>query len=283
MADSLVKLDEFKVLLNAKTVRNQIEKCLGNNAGAFLSSMIDLYSSDTYLQTCTPEDIVAECIKAAALKLPIVKSLGFAYIVPYKNKKKNKMEPNLIIGYKGLIQLAQRTGQYKCINTDSVYEGELKGFDRLSGEIDLSGERISDNVIGYFAYIRLISGFEKVLYMSKEDIIKWAERYSVSYKSEYTPWGREFDKMAQKTVLRRLIGTYGSMSIEMSQAMEQEDNRINPKMEIETKANKGNQIGFDNRKVIDEPVQPPELKNEQQKEPAEPTVMSGQLRFEAEF
>lgn len=246
MTNEIAKMEEFKGLLNAQTLRTQIKKSLGDNAGAFLSSMIDLYSSDKSLQNCNPGDVVAECVKAAALKLPIVKSLGFAYVVPYKNK------PTFTIGYKGLIQLAQRTGQYKCINADSVYEGELKGFNKLSGEIDLSGEKISNNVVGYFAYIRLVSGFEKVLYMSKKDVEEWAKKYSPSYNSKYSPWQTEFDKMAQKTVLRRLIGTYGSISIEMSQAIEQDDKGVTPRQEIEENANKGEEIGFND--IIDEPV-----------------------------
>lgn len=277
MANEITKLDEFKGLLNSQTIRAQVKKCFGDNAGAFLSSMMDLYSNDTYLQTCAPQDVVSECIKAAALKLPIVKSLGFAYVVPYKNK------PTFTIGYKGLIQLAQRTGQYKCINADSVYEGELKGFNKLSGEIDLTGEKISDKVIGYFGYIRLTSGFEKVLYMTKEEVEAWARKYSPSYNSKYTPWQTEFDKMAQKTVLRRLIGTYGSMSIEMSQAMEQDDKGATPKKEISEKANKGNEIGFENRDVIEEPTeQKPDI---EKKEPAKKQLeeFAGQMSFEADF
>ena len=283
MANELTKLDEFKGLLNSQTIRAQVKKSLGDNAGAFLSSMIDLYNGDTYLQKCNPKEVIGECIKAAALKLPIVKTLGFAYVVPYKNK------PTFTIGYKGLIQLAQRTGQYKCINADSVYEGELRGFNKLSGEIDLTGEKISDKVIGYFGYIRLTSGFEKVLYMSKEDVEDWANKYSPAYNSKYSPWQSEFDKMAQKTVLRRLIGTYGSMSIEMSQAMEQDDKGTTPKKEIKEKANKGDEIGFEGRDVIDEPTEQ-EKSNKQEiaaekKESAknQPEEFEGQMSFEADF
>ncbi len=268
-----VAINEFKGLLNSQTIKAQVKKSLGDNAGAFLSSMIDLYSGDTNLQKCSAQEVVAECVKAAALKLPIVKSLGFAYVVPYKNK------PTFTIGYKGLIQLAQRTGQYKCINADSVYEGELKGFNKLSGEIDLTGEKISNEVIGYFAYIRLVSGFEKVLYMTKEDVKKWAENYSPSYNSKYSPWQTEFDKMAQKTVLRRLIGTYGSMSIEMSQAIEQDDKGITPKQEIQEKANKGDIIEMPDNKDIKNP-EPSKNTSEQN---IQSEQLDGQIGFQPEF
>lgn len=270
MANEVSRIAEFKSILNSQTLRAQVTKSLGDNAGAFLSSMIDLYNGSEYLQGCTPEAVVAECVKAAALKLPIVKSLGFAYVVPYKNK------PTFTIGYKGLIQLAQRTGQYKCINADSVYEGELKSFNKLSGEIDLTGERISDTVVGYFAYIRLVSGFEKVLYMTKEEVEKWAANYSPSYNSNFTPWKTEFDKMAQKTVLRRLIGTYGSMSIEMSQAIEQDDKGITPRQEIKEQANMGEIIDIPDNEVVDNPTNSEKIENSVPEQ-------HEQIQFEADF
>jgi len=229
--NSLAKVDQFKGILNSQTIRAQLKNSLKENAGAFMSSMIDLYSGDSTLQKCDPEKVALECVKAAALKLPLVKSLGFAYVVPYKNV------PTFTIGYKGLIQLAQRTGQYKFINTDTVYEGELAESDKLSGMIDLSGERTSDKVVGYFAYFKLLTDFEKILYMTKEEVQAWAEKYSPSYNSSYSPWKTEFDKMAQKTVLRRLIGTYGPMSQEMQTALTTDDHGTTPQQEAKERAN----------------------------------------------
>ena len=104
--NNLAKIDQFKGILNSQTIRAQLRNSLKDKAGQFMSSMIDLYSGDTYLQQCDPEKVALECVKAAALDLPLVKSLGYAYVVPYKNV------PTFTIGYKGLIQLAQRTGQY---------------------------------------------------------------------------------------------------------------------------------------------------------------------------
>lgn len=228
---NLAKVEEFKGILNSQTIRAQLKNSLKEKSGAFMSSMIDLYSTDDLLQKCDPQAVAMECIKAAVLDLPLVKSLGFAYVVPYKNK------PTFTIGYKGLIQLAQRTGKYKTINAGNVYEGELLGEDRLSGMLDLSGEKISDEVIGYFAYFKLLNGYEKVLYMSKEDMIAYAQKYSPSYNSKYSPWQSEFDKMAQKTVLRRLIGTYGPMSTEMVKAIESDDAGKTPHQEIKENAN----------------------------------------------
>lgn len=229
---TLTKVDQFKSLLNTQTIRAQIKNSMKENSGAFTSSMIDLYSGDSALQKCDPEKVLMECVKAASLKLPLVKSLGFAYVVPYKNV------PTFTIGYKGLIQLAQRSGQYQTINADNVYQGELVGQDKVSGMIDLSGERENDTVIGYFAYFKLVNGFEKMLYMSREDVEEWAKRYSPSFNSNFSPWKNEFDKMAQKTVLRRLIGTYGIMSPDMQTAMVQDDKGKTPVQEIRENANK---------------------------------------------
>lgn len=230
--NAMAKIDQFKGVLNSQTIRAQLKNSLKDKSGAFLSSMIDLYSTDTALQNCNPEKVALECVKAAALDLPLVKSLGYAYVVPYKNV------PTFTIGYKGLIQLAQRTGQYKIINADVVYEGELLGFDKLSGIPDLSGERISDKVVGYFAYFQLLNGHEHVYYMSHHDMEQYAEKYSPSYNSSQSPWKKEFDKMAMKTVLRQLLSKWGPTSTEMQKVEQYDDKGETPEQVMQKKANK---------------------------------------------
>ena len=205
-------------ILNADSTKKLLQNTLKENAGAFSASILVLYSTDTTLQKCNPEAVFRECLKAASLKLPINKQLGFAYVVPFKGN------PQFQIGYKGLVQLALRTGAYKYINAGAVLEGEYKGKTKLTGEIDISGEAISDKVVGYFAYIETINGFKKAMYWSKEEVAAHAERYSQSYKSSYSPWKTNFDEMATKTVLRNLINRYGIMSIEIVNAFEAEDN-----------------------------------------------------------
>jgi len=199
-------------VLNNPEVKKQFENALKESASLFMASIMDLVSSDKALQECKPADIVREALKAAVLKLPLNKQLGFAYLVPFKEKGQAK--PVFVIGYKGLIQLAIRTGQYKHINAGEVYEGEIVERDRITGDITIKGNPTSDKVTGYFAYIELINGFKKLIYKTKEEIIKHAEKYSKSYKSEYSPWKTDFDKMAKKTLLRELIGTYGIKSVE---------------------------------------------------------------------
>lgn len=200
-----------KTLMNPD-VKRQFENALKDNAQLFMASIMDLVSSDRYLQECNPNDIAREALKAAVLKLPLNKQLGFAYIVPFKEKGVAK--PTFIIGYKGLLQLAIRTGQYKHINAGAVYEGETVKRDKITGEATISGEPKSDKVVGYFAYIELVNGFKKLLYKTKAEITEFAKKYSKSYNSQYSPWKSDFDKMAMKTLLRELIGIYGIKSVE---------------------------------------------------------------------
>ena len=149
------KIMSFKQVLNDTSIRNRVRTSLGENAGNFLASMLDLYEGETALQNCDPQKVAMECLKAASLNLPLVKGLGFAYVVPYGNT------PTFIVGYKGMIQLAQRSGQYRFLNADAVYEGEEVKVNRLTGQFEIVGSKATDKAIGYFAYFQLINGFEK--------------------------------------------------------------------------------------------------------------------------
>lgn len=211
------KVDSLKKMLDAQSVQDQFKAALKDNAPGFMTGIIDLYNTDSYLQGCEPKEVIMEALKAAILKLPINKSLGFAYIVPFKQQGVQK--PQFQLGYKGYIQLAMRTGQYKVINADSVLEGEFKKKDKLTGSFDLSGEATSDKVIGYFAHIEMLNGFSKTLYMTKDQVENHAKKYSKSYNSNSSPWKTEFDAMAIKTVIRNLLSHYGFLSIEMMSAM----------------------------------------------------------------
>jgi recombination protein RecT len=207
--NQLAKVKKLKKVLNAPSVQEQFENALGENSGAFVASVIDLYNNDDYLKKCDPNKVVMEALKAATLKLPINKQLGFAYVVPYK--KKGKPTPQFQIGYKGYIQLAMRTGQYRHLNADVIYEGEEIKEDRLTGNISIEGEKESDKVKGYFAYMELVNGFSKTVYMSKEDMKKHGEKYSPSYKYKSSAWQTDFDSMGLKTVIRKLLSKYGIM------------------------------------------------------------------------
>lgn len=204
-------------LFNNAAIQRQLNDALKENSGAFVTSVMNIFNNDKLLQMCEPRAVLAESLKAVALKIPIEKQLGFAYIVPFKDHGVPK--PQFQLGYKGYIQLALRTGAYRHINADVVYDGELKSVDKLKGEIDLSGERISDEIIGYFAYIETVDGYRHTLYWSKEKVIAHAKRYSKSFQKGSAIWNDNFDEMAVKTVLRNLLSHYGVMSVEMSGAL----------------------------------------------------------------
>jgi len=214
-------IDRLKNILNSRSVQQQFENALQDQASLFMASIIDLVGQDEYLQECDPKLVVAECLKAATLRLPISRSLGYAYIVPYKEKGVAK--PHFQIGYRGMIQLAIRSGQYRYINADKVYKGEKVIKDKLTGNIRIEGEPESDEVIGYIAYIELINGFNKAIYWTKEEVEKHAQRFSASFGNKYSPWSTDFDSMALKTVLRHLLSKYGIMSIEMQMALHEDD------------------------------------------------------------
>jgi len=212
-------IDKLKHILAAQSVQEQFQSVLKENAGAFVASIIDLYNTDKTLQMCDPKNVVMEALKAASLKLPINKQLGFAWIVPYKDGKTGQYIPTFQLGYKGYIQLCMRTGAYRYINADVVYEGELVKHDKLTGEIEIDPEqRKSDKKIGYFAFIETLNGFRKTLYMTVEEVTKHAQQYSKSYGSKNSVWATDFDAMALKTCLRLLLSKYGIMSVEMQRA-----------------------------------------------------------------
>lgn len=242
----------FKSMLDSDKVQQRLRNALRDHKDTFVASLLDLYGGDPAIQECKPQDVIQEALKAASLMLPINKALGFAYIVVYKNNKQVTDEhgvkrwvkvptPTFIPGYKGYIQLAMRTGQYRTINADVVYEGELQKADKLTGTISFNGEKKSDKIIGYFCYFELLNGFSKTLYSPLPDMAAYAKKYSPSVPKD-TPvealinlanpetgavattkkqvgWMGNFNDMALKTVIRRLLSKYGYLSVEMQNAM----------------------------------------------------------------
>lgn len=253
--------NRMKQLTSNSGIQEMFKESLGKNAGAFLSSLVEVYSDPAgTLMECDPKEVVMEALKAATLKLPINKNLGFAWIIPYNKNTKIADEnggtqwvkiahPQFQIGYKGLIQLAMRTGQYQTINANVVYEGMEVSEDYLTGSVKIEGKKKSDKVIGYFSYFKLINGFEKVLYWSKEEVIDHAQKHSQGYKSmekaktgkyykaEKFVWDSNFDEMALKTMTRRLLTKYGVLSVEMQNAEMIEADR-SLAIDIEQEANK---------------------------------------------
>lgn len=206
----------LKGMLEMPAYKNKFNEMLGKKAAGFMSSIIAVANNNKLLAKANPATVIGAAAQAAMLDLPINQSLGFAYIVPYGS------EAQFQLGYKGYIQLAQRTGQYVDISSKTVYEGELEYENRLLDKFKF-GERTGDKVIGYLAYFRLTNGFEKMLFIEIDKMIAHAKRYSKNYKGGTEKWGlTDFDTMAEKTVLKKLLSKYGPLSIEniqMSQAL----------------------------------------------------------------
>lgn len=229
-----VAVKSFQDVMNNNYYQSLLQNTLRENKGTFCTSLMELFSSDEKLMQCKPTDLMAEALKAASLHLPLNKQLGQCYILPFKNK--GIMTPTLVVGTRGYLQLAMRTGKYETINSDVVYEGELTGYDKVTGRLDLSGVRSSNVPVGYFAYFRMKNGLSKLLYMTLDEVCIYAKQYSPTVKfSDKTTaeslkklalkqaaegsgdgvgWYSNFESMALKTVLRRLLSKWGELSIE---------------------------------------------------------------------
>jgi len=204
--------------LSNPDIKSRIDSRLGQKAGTFITSLLDVCGEDKNLAECDPKLIIKEALKAAGLDLPINKNLGFAHLIPYKEK--GVMKPHFQMGYKGYIQLAIRTGQYKYLNSGVVFEGETVLDDRIRGTLEITGKKTSEKAIGYFAYMQLINGFEKAVFWTIAQVEAHAKRFSKSFDSSSTPWKTDFDAMAMKTMLLQLVPKFGPMTIEMSVALE---------------------------------------------------------------
>ena len=210
-------------LLDSEGYRKRFDELLGKRAPQFISSMITMVNGSEQLRDAfchAPVTVIQSALKAATFDLPIDPGLGFAYVVPFRNK--GKIEAQFILGYKGMIQLALRTGAYKTLNVIDVREGELKRFDRLTEEIEIDfveddEEREQLPIVGWCGYFKLTNGTEKTVYMTKKQIEAHEKRFR---KGNYQGfgWRDNFEAMAAKTVLRRLLGKWGLLSIDYQQA-----------------------------------------------------------------
>ncbi|MCM1079575.1 MAG: recombinase RecT [Bacteroidales bacterium] len=204
-------------ILNSEAMKKKMAQVMGNEkmAAGFISSVISVTSQNKLLSNADPMTVIGAAMVAATLQLPIVPTLGLAYIVPYKGQAQFQ------IGYKGLIELAERSGQFKTIIDEAVYEGQLVRRNRFTGEYVFDEDaKTSGTVIGYMARFDLVNGFSKTIYWSKEEIEAHAKRFSQAYTSGYfSPWKSDFDAMARKTVLKALFSKYAPKSIQMQNAI----------------------------------------------------------------
>jgi len=196
---------------SSESVQQKFEKMLGQKSAGFISSVLQTVNNSQLLAKADPKTILNAAATAASLDLPINQSLGRAWIVPFKGQAQFQ------IGYKGFVELAQRSGRYKSINAIEVYENQYKGFNALTEEIDADFSVDGKGaVVGYAAHFELLNGFTKTVYWSKDKVEQHAKRFSKSFGNG--PWKTDFDAMAKKTVLKYTLSNWGILSIEMQTA-----------------------------------------------------------------
>ena len=224
------KLD-FSVYLTQDAAKQQINKLLGGKVGPrFISALVSAVQANPALQECTNSSLLNAALLGESLNLSPSPQLGQYYMVPYDNSNKGK-EAQFQLGYKGYIQLAIRSGQYKKLNVLSIKEGELIRFDPLNEEIEVNliqneEQREAAPTIGYYAMFEYTNGFRKAMYWSRAKMEAHAKKYSPGYKKDlvkgtsWTFWAKDFDAMAYKTMLRQLISKWGIMSIDLQDAID---------------------------------------------------------------
>lgn len=219
------KMESIAQLFDRADVKSRFNKVLGDDSPVFISSLISLVNSSNDMQACTRTSVLAAAMTAATLKLPINPNLGFAYIIPYKRKDKKgkviEVQAQFQMGYKGYVQLAMRTGKYKALTVNEVYEGEITSFNRFTDAITF-GPATVNKIVGYMAYFKLVNGFEKYVYWTTDKVQAHGQRYSFAYRKGYKDclWITDFDSMAKKTVIKQLISKFGIMSVELQKGLE---------------------------------------------------------------
>lgn len=210
----------MNMLLSQEGYQKRFDELLGKRSPQFISSIVSLMNADSALMDAfhdAPVTIIQSALQAASFDLPINPALGYAYIVPFRNSKRNRMEASFIMGYKGMLQLALRTGVYKRINVVDVRAGELKSYDRLREDIELEfiedeDEREKAPIIGYVGYFQMVNGMEKTIYMTVKQLQAHEKKFRHgNYMSR--GWKENPDAMMRKTIMRKLIGKWGLMSV----------------------------------------------------------------------
>ena len=224
-------LQLFNQTITNPQTQKYLQDVLGERKGSFVNNLTALVANNSQLQECNPLTVMFAALKATALNLPLENSLGFAYCIPYRDNKNGTTVAQFQLGYKGFKQLALRSGQFAVIpNATDVKQGELVSRNRLTGEcifefIDDDVEREKLPTIGYASYFRLLNGAESTYYMSKEEMVAHAKRYSQTYRSqkEYirnsSKWTTDFDDMAKKTVIKLNLSKNAPLSVEMQDAI----------------------------------------------------------------
>lgn len=226
MANEVVatKKEGIASFLAKETVKQNVESVVGiKDSQRFISSVVSAVQTNPELSECTNSSILSAALLGHSLNLPQSPQIGMFYLVPFNNTKKGTTEATFQLSYRGMLQLAMRSGQYKAINVTDIREGELVSYNPIADSYEFSPEtdiekRMSLKVIGYYAYFEMINGFVKGIYWSRKQIDTHAKKYSARYRKGGGLWSTDFDSMAKKTMLRQLISKWGIMSVEMEKA-----------------------------------------------------------------
>lgn len=215
---------QIKEYFNKDNIQSKLKELLGARAPQFATTILQICNGNEQLKEAEPQSVFNAACLAATMNLPINPNLGYAYILPYKDNRANKVLAQFQVGYKGFIQLAQRSGRFKLINATDVKDGELIRYDRHTGELEFDfiqniSERSKAKTVGYVSYFRLDNGFENSLYMPIEDVEIHAKKYSQTYKKGFGKWSDDFDKMALKTVLKLNLSKNAPLSIDLEKAI----------------------------------------------------------------
>jgi recombination protein RecT len=274
MPTALAKIQEY---VNNPDVRTRLKEMLGERAGAFGNSIINVFRNTAALQKCEPSTVMSAAMVAASMNLPIDPALGYAAIVPYGNSAQFQ------IMYKGLIQLCIRSGQYARIHNTEVYKDELKSYNPLTGKVefnDLSTFKMRDekniaNVVGYYSYFKLVSGFEGENFITTAEAMAHGKRFSKAYQYDIQQgkkaslWTLDPVAMGRKTSLKMLLSKYGIMSLEMQNAFIEESEDFNDELQsnepqtgvaaVKEKIARGRKVGSKNKA---KPVESTEVQKE---------------------
>ena len=230
MTQQTTKQATVKSFFDRDDVKSRLNEILGARSSSFIISVLNVVNNNKLLQSATHESIYQSALLATTLNLPINNNLGFAYIVPYNVKQpdgSSLIVAQFQLGYKGYIQLALRSGQFKTISAAPIYEGQIVSANPLTGYIFDFNQRESDKIIGYASYFALTNGFEHMYYMPVEDLNKHALVYSQTFKKGFGLWKDNFDAMSLKTVLKLQLSKYAPLSIELEKALMADGGVIN--------------------------------------------------------
>lgn len=210
-----------KSLFERDDVKKKFQELMGKNATSFITSVLQIVSSNEMLKKADPTSVYQSAAMAATLNLPLNNNLGFAYIVPYKQKRGNDYVDvaQFQLGYKGFIQLAQRSGQFKELDSKEVFEGQHVEDDTMKGFHFEWKQKKSDTIIGFVAWFKLLNGYEAILYMTTEQLKTHGLKYSQTFKKGFGLWKDDFESMAKKTVIKLLLAKFAPLSVDMQKAV----------------------------------------------------------------